>query len=135
MSLHSKQALHTSTRALVPITADKLYWSQVEQLGIFDRHVKQELFDKCDILLRTRAEYSSLQATLKSCHASIKSLGKKGFDNNIKWHLHTAYNEVFLLRKGFSYCNRSTIEAVEDGKGRYDIISICWNESSVERSS
>ena len=121
----------TSTGKTLLITADELYWSQVEQLGILDRHTKQEVFDKCDIIIRTSAGYSRLQSTLKQCHASIKSLGKKGFDK-IKWHLHIDYNEAFLLSKGFSYCNRSTIEAVEDGKGRYDIISIFWNEPSVD---
>ena len=64
-----------------------------------------------------------------------KSLGRRGFHDTFKWHLYTNYNDAFLLNEGFSYCKRSTIEAVEDGKGRYDIKNIFWFEPSVDGSA
>ena len=101
------------------------YWK-----GVTGRHqIGEELYAKCTTLIVTPQEFEEAQLVLKGVHDDIKSGGHaKGFHKYFEWQ-ETNYTEAYLLEKKFRSISTSTIFAVPDGNGKYEIKFIYLRET------
>ena len=58
---------------------------------------------------------------MEKIHDCLKRKGHtKGFQDNFRWQ-DTDYREAYLIEKGFKSLSTSTLVAVPDGSGMYDV--------------
>ena len=116
------------------VSLHQFYWPWIDEEVIREKHIAQEVFDNCEIVLLTQGELDAYQATLASIHDCVKTVSKRGFDDSFRWHKSTNYNDSFLLGQGFQMLTKSTLVAIDGGARRYEIVFLYWRDPSIDGS-
>ena len=133
------------------VTVDymSLYWKEAKHDKA--QQVSVKVFEGCELLLLKREEFRCMSSVMEGMHKEIKEKHKKikeihkaikqkhtktgkmkhekmGFKQTFDWQ-NTQYKPSILEKHGFRTVNQSTICAVEDGKGAYEIVFLYWREA------
>ena len=126
----SKLAHYASNGAAVHVCKDQFYWPSIHE-GIDKEHIRQKVFDDCNIALLNQVEFDAFQATLAQIHEQVKSVSKRGFDDSFRYS-HTKYTDSFLTSQGFGTLTASTLVAIDNGTGRFEIAFLYWRDPSID---